>query len=222
MSHVLIERFPEQLNWLTLQSDESFIELVGKLRKMECRLYPEDDLDKIVRQFDKSEIQVGQVSEITRLLITLYVHFTEQHNGEDKCVATIVAAYLSTVSNDNGERLASRLTELLACENLLVSIKATNLDERSGGSNLLATKHIADLRPVFVKRSISFEHAIIQQSSFFTVRNTEGVVSELCFTLDDEQIDKLIEDLVESKSKIQDISQHCKKHSITLIPSRNV
>lgn len=222
MPQHLATRYEKELILLSSIPDGLFSTFEASLNSdLGYVLYPEDEIESIVMKcFSGTEGELNfDVKRFTRFVISIYISFSEQHLPSSEFVSTVrnLICDKSNIPTNSADVLRERIERLLKIIPALASIKATSLAARVTGYTLLASKHICDLRPVFIDRAKSFEHAIVNQTLSLTVRDSAETVSDIYVALDAEQLDKLIEDLLDAKSKIECAKDHCKKNGVLVI-----
>lgn len=227
MPQHLATRFSDELLSLISLQDSQFSNFVTRLTdNIHYELYPEELIESIVIEQLNNELEDNSITpeRFVKFLVSLYLFYTEQHYSVDEFVELV---YKASISDSKFEKLPdpqiieSRLKALLEITTVLVSIKATSLASRVAGFTLLSTKHISDIRPVFINRQQEFKHAVFQQSIFFAVRDAENNIRDISISLDQEQLDKLTDDLIDAKAKKDSIIAHCKNSNIYLIADDN-
>lgn len=229
MPTAFVTRHHDELIKLIELKQSEFEKLVSALvKRIELQLYPGDSIRAAV-EFWRSELDTDtdtdkdeDMDSLVRFIFSLCFSFTDQHLSINEFSNTVVAKIQLHGEGEIQEKkilaLRQRLENLLEIKTLLLSIKAMALASKGPQYELIATKHICDLRPVYLDRRENFAHAILLQTLFVTIRDSAGQVSELGLSIDPEQIDNLISDLLDAKSKCDGIVEHCKKTNLTLIP----
>lgn len=217
MPHRLATRFGKEINFLLSLPELIFLDLVAKLdTTVQYELFPEETIEAIVEEtlsefLANSEIEAG---DFTSFLVSFYLFYSEHHYTIDDFLELISKA-LNLDSPDSV--LDKRLRALISLTKILVSVKATSLHGRSVEHSLLASKHVCDIRPIFVNRHQEFEHALLQQIIVLTVKDSNGDIKTISIAIDQKQLDKLTDDLIDARVKKDAIVAHCRNSKTYLI-----